>query len=426
MHPALHAIRQATLGSPFKGELWLVGGGVRDELLKIEHSADYDLVLEGDALLLAKFLQERKVAETLPVEYGRFGVAMVRVAGVTIEIVTARKESYDPDSRKPHVQPASLLEDARRRDFTVNALLKNLHTDEVADPLGLGLQDLREGVLRTPLDPDITFSDDPLRMLRAVRFRWRLGFEYAPGLAEAIRRCAPRLTIISAERIHGEWVKMLTHSTASEATQDLMDLGLLDQFVPEFRSMMGLFPPEWDRYDVWRHTLKVLRNLSPTTSELALAALLHDIGKPPTFTRTSDGFHFHGHEKVGEDIARGVLNRLRFSNDEISRICLLIRNHMRLGSFTELSDAGARRLIRDLGEALPDLLDLIDADRRGYQEDTPSKHLGQIRAKLHDIEAATPSSSLESPLDGNEIIALLGSSPGPEIARRFVTSMVDL
>lgn len=417
MHPALAAIRDATKESPYQGRLWLVGGAVRDELLGIAHTADFDLVLEGDALDVAQYLQESRVAESLPVEYGRFGVAMVRVQGATVEIVTARKESYDPSSRKPHIQPASLQEDALRRDFTVNALLRNLHDGNIADPLGAGLADLQAKVLRTPLDPDATFTDDPLRMLRAVRFRWRLGFSYAEGLTDAIRRCAPRLKIVSVERIREEWLKMLTHPTAAEANEDLMNLELLQQFLPEIETMKGLFSGKWEKYDVWRHTLKVLWNLSPTHPELALAALLHDIGKPPTLTRTDAGFHFHGHEQVGEEITRKILNRLRFSNDEIDRICILVRNHMRLGSFAELSDSGARRLIRDMGEALPDLLDLIDADRRGYEVDEPSKHLGQIRAKLREIESATPAESLRSPLSGEEIISLVGKPPGPEIGR---------
>lgn len=342
---------------------------------------------------------------------------MVSVQGIPIEIVTARKESYQSHSRKPEVEPASLAVDATRRDFTINALLKNLHNGEVFDPLGSGLYDLRSKVLRTPLDPDATFNDDPLRMLRAVRFRWRLGFTYAPGLKESIMRCAPRLAIVSVERIRDEWLKMLARPSASEAVNELMELGLFDQFIPELRSMMGLFSGAQEKYDVWRHTLKVLRNLSPAPPELALSAIFHDIGKPPTFTLTSDGFHFHGHEQVGEDMTRKILNRLRFSNDEIERVCILVKNHMRLGSFSELSDAGARRLIRDLGEALPDLLTLIDADRRGYEDETPSKHLGQIRAKLQEVETATPAESLKSPLDGREIAVISGLAPGPGIGR---------
>src|SRR5579862_3952750 len=240
MHPALAAIATATSGTAFEGDLWLVGGAVRDALLGRMHHNDFDLVTRGSSEELAQLLFDRRISSIAPVTYERFGTAMVEVGEIRIEIVTARRESYDPDSRKPNVEPATLDEDARRRDFTVNSLLKNLHSGALYDPLGTGLDDLKAGVLRTPLDPGETFHDDPLRMLRAVRLRWQLGFTPADGLYESIKREAARLKIISAERIRDELIKMLSLTSAADALSELMDLELIHQFAPEFEEMRGV------------------------------------------------------------------------------------------------------------------------------------------------------------------------------------------
>jgi len=216
----------------FQGHLFLVGGGVRDALLGKGESADLDLVTTKDAPTLARHLFDIGVSDIPPVTYERFGTAMVQVAGAQIELVTARRESYRGDSRKPQVEPATILEDAQRRDFTINTLLQDIYTGEVLDPLGVARDDLAAGILRTPLDPVHTFREDPLRMLRAVRFRWQLEFHYAEGLAEAIKAEASRLSIISQERIRDELVKMMRNPKASRAWQDLSDLGLLAEFLP--------------------------------------------------------------------------------------------------------------------------------------------------------------------------------------------------
>ncbi|MER3466736.1 MAG: tRNA nucleotidyltransferase, partial [Armatimonadota bacterium] len=206
---ALERIAEATRGTKWEGRLFAVGGCVRDALLGLPEGTDFDVVTEESSQELANFLYTMGVSSIPPVAYPRFGTALVRIGEANVEIVTARRESYAPESRKPKVAPATLLEDARRRDFTVNTLLRNLHTGELLDPLGIGLTDLRERVLRTPLDPEATFSDDPLRMLRAVRFRWRLGLTPAESLYDAIRQKRSRLSIVSVERIRNELVLML-------------------------------------------------------------------------------------------------------------------------------------------------------------------------------------------------------------------------
>ena len=291
MHPAIVRIREAILGTPFEGDVFLVGGGVRDELLGISHSNDFDLVTRGDAPALAELLYQTGVSELPPVTYPRFGTAMLRVENCTIELVTARRESYGEESRKPTVEPASYLEDAQRRDFTVNSLLKDIATGEILDPLRIGRSDLKSKILRTPLDAVETFHDDPLRMLRAVRFRWQLGFEPAPGLYEAITQSKQRLTIVSFERIRDELFKILARRTASRGLDDLMSTGLMEIIAPEFQEMVGVEQGNFHHLDVWDHTRLVIDNLWEVSQEappltLVLGALFHDVGKTAKRDRT--------------------------------------------------------------------------------------------------------------------------------------------
>lgn len=418
MHPALEAIREATVGTPYEGGLWLVGGAVRDELLGIPHGADFDLVLCQPSNALARFLYESRVSSIPPVVYERFGTAMVMVRGTQIELVTARKESYADDSRKPDVQPASLEEDARRRDFTVNTLMRNLHSGELLDPLGRGLADLAARVLRTPLDPEATFHDDPLRMLRAVRFRWKLGFQPDQGLYEAVRREANRLQIISGERIRDEFVKMLLHPTAASAMRELMDLGLMVQFAPEIAPLVGLDQGEHHHLDAWEHSLSVLEDIKEPDLVLRLAALLHDVGKAQTrFVDEKGKVRFFGHETVGAKTAEKVLRRLKFSISDIEEVCDLIRNHVRLITAKPLTKPAARRLVRDMGPNLLRLVSLFEADRRAHAEQAQVHDLPAIRAELEKVATQTPAAVLDSPLDGAEIMRLLDIPAGADVGK---------
>lgn len=420
MHPALEAIARATAGTPWEGRLWLVGGAVRDELLHRQPGGDFDIVLEGDALAVAHHLLEAGVSQGSPNTYPRFGTVALGIQGVTIEFATARRESYDESSRKPNVEPATLLEDARRRDFTANALMRNLHSGELLDLLGTGLADLDQGILRTPLDPAQTFFDDPLRMLRAVRFRWRFQWEYAPGLADAIRSEAHRLEIISSERIKDEWTKMLLEPTASSAMRDLLDLGLLDRFAPEFAQMVGVTQGKWHHLDVWDHTLKVLDNAVEDGGSLnvRLGALFHDIAKPATRSIDDKGdIRFFSHEVVGAEMTANRLRELRFGEQQVREVASLVKNHMRLSSGPLFTASAARRLLRDLGDQVDDLLALVDADARGLKAGTRKLDLSVVRERIEAVRVATPVETLESPLDGREIMELLGEAPGPEVGR---------
>ncbi len=418
MHPALRCIGEATRGTRYEGRLYLVGGAVRDELLGVAHNADFDLVLEGDALRVAWLLWEERTSEIPPVVYPRFGTAMVHVLGAQIELVTARRESYNQSSRKPDVEPATLKEDALRRDFTVNTLMRNLHSGELVDPLGVGVADLRAGLLRTPMDPAETFFDDPLRMLRAVRFRRKLGFELAPGVEQAIVAEAARLSIISMERIRDELVKMLALPDADRCMDDLLGLGLLDQFAPEFRALVGVEQGSFHHLDAWQHTLLTLRNAGSGDLTLSLACLLHDIAKPQTRTVDEQGrTHFYEHDRRGAAMAREILRRLRFSTAQTEAVALLVRNHMRIASPQRFTDTAARRLLRDLGDQLERFLALLAADAAALKPGAKEFDLSSVRARLDAVAKQTPVSNLQSPLTGLEIMVALGVSEGPLVGK---------
>lgn len=415
---ALDKIQEATAGTKFEKELWLVGGAVRDKLLGRQESSDLDIVTKLDALELVGFLRSSGIVEGEPVTYARFGTAMIRVAGSTIELVQARKESYNSESRKPDVEKATLLEDAKRRDFTVNTLLKNIHTGEMLDLLDRGMDDLQAKVLRTPLDPQATFFDDPLRMLRAVRFKWKLGFEFAEGLSEAIQKESHRLKVVSAERIREEFEKILLGPNPDLALNDLMDLGLLMQFLPEFVAMKGVDQGHFHHLDVWDHTLLVLKNAATNDLVLALGCLLHDIGKPATKSIDEQGAtRFFSHETIGAEMAKQMLLRMKFSSTTAENVSLLVKNHMRLGSWESPTPSAARRLVRDLGEHLDPLLALIEADTMSLRPGVKVMELASIKSLIAHVRTITPASELESPLSGEEIMSELGLEPGPEVGR---------
>lgn len=410
-------VAEATKGTAFEGQLWIVGGAVRDELLGNAESHDFDIVTELSAPELADFLWNLGVSQIPPVTYPRFGTALLRIESDQIELITARKESYDPSSRKPFVAPATLLEDSLRRDLTVNTLLFNIHTKELRDPTGLGLPDLKDKILRTPSDPIGMIEDDPLRMMRIVRFKWKLDFEPVPQLFEAIKARNHRLSIISFERIQEELLKIIVLPQAGSAMRDLRDLGLLKMFAPELDAMSGVTQGKYHSADVFDHTMKVVETIEPATL-LRLAALFHDIGKPPTrsIDEQSD-IRFFGHESVGAEITREVMTRLKFSNEMIDSVCLLVRNHMRLGTASTFSAAAARRFIRDLKGYDKELFQLVEADKSSLRAGVYTIDLEPIRVKIDQARLATPRETLISPLSGEEIMSLLNLQPGPEIGK---------
>ncbi len=428
----LNALRGTTRGTLYEGRLFLVGGFVRDKAMNLESAReDIDIVLEGDALDLARFYWERGVAQSHPVVYPRFGTAMIVVQGRDVELVTARVESYTPDSRSPdQVQPGTLADDALRRDFTINTLLENLHTGTITDPLGTAYADLDARIIRTPTDPALTFSDDPLRMLRAVRFAARFGFAIAPGTWEAMRANAGRLSIVSAERIQDEFGKTLLTPRAPLGMGLLKDGGLLAQFAPELLEMVGVTQNAFHVYDVWTHTLVALGSLPADASlTLRLAALLHDTGKPSTRTEDAEGrVHFYGHQDVSARMALALMQRLKFSNEAIDAVTKLVAEHMRVGEYhADWTDSAVRRLIRDLGPCLPELFALHAADVAGLSPDHQDiARAHELRARIEAIQQHQDIAALTSPLTGQEIMALLDLKPGRRVGqiKDFLTNEV--
>lgn len=427
MHPVLTRIQHAIEGSSFEGDVFLVGGAVRDDLLGWTGSDDFDLVTRQSAPDLAKFLFDKEVSSIFPVVFERFGTAMIEVEGVKIELVTARKESYAKNSRKPIVQAGTYKDDALRRDFTVNSLMRSLSDWSLIDPLETGVSDLENKVLRTPLDPVKTFDDDPLRMLRAVRFRWKFGLEPVKGLYDAIYMRRNRLKIISFERVRDELAKMLLHSTAADALDDLMKLGLFDVIAPEFKEMVKCEQGNYHHLDVWDHTRLVVQNLvnmGGTDFTLILGGLFHDIAKPITRTIDESGnTRFFGHEAVGAELTRKILNRWKLSADDTNRVCCLVKNHMRLGSAPVFTDTAARRLIKDLGTDLEGLLNLVDADANALKKGVRVLDLNEIRFTIDRVRSATPPEILNSPLSGEEIMSLTELRPGKEVGK--IKKMLD-
>ncbi len=415
---AIKPVVKAFTGTPFEGKVFLVGGCVRDRLLGDKDPDDLDLVVEGSALEAAKLLYELGVAEDYPAVYARFGTAMVTVENQKIELASARAESYRYGSRKPDVQPASLLEDMTRRDFTLNALMESPWTGEIIDLLGRGLEDLGNRVLRTPRDPLLTFADDPLRMFRAVRFKHRFGLTYADGLESAILAKSSEARHLSGERIRDELVKMILAPTAGAALNDLCRLGLLDVFAPEISAMKGVEQGSAHHLDVWGHSLLTLQKAQTDSLTLALACLLHDAGKPVTRSVEQDGrIRFYKHEDVGAEIAIAVLNRLKFSQKQISSVALLVKNHMRFGSIQTLSPSGVRRLIRDLGDELDDLFALVQADMSALRPGQKTMDISPIRQAVEEMRLYESAPQWESPLTGGEISLAAGIDPGPELGR---------
>lgn len=417
MFASLEHVRKTLEGTPFENKAFLVGGAVRDRLLGLHFAGDLDIVIEGDALEVAKLMTERAGA-TDPQVYPRFGTAMVHLKGQKIEFASARSESYDENSRKPHASPATLLEDMSRRDFTVNALMLDLKTLEPVDLLGSGLSDLKNNVLRTPLDPAKTFSDDPLRMLRAVRFRHKLGFEYADGLEDAIKKMAPRLSIISGERIAEELSQMLARQSAADALQDLHNLDLLRQFWPEFHELDGIEQGKYHYLDAWNHTVEVVRGLAGEPLTVVLSGLFHDVAKGRTRTVDDKGdVHFYRHDDIGAEMAKEMLRRIKMPNEIIDEVTLLVSNHMRLSGSKNYSDSAARRLIKAMGESLEGFFALVQSDRAAHVAGLTDQLLDEIKAQVERVRTATPIERLQSPLTGEEIMTLLELTPGPNIGK---------
>ncbi|HEU4674711.1 MAG TPA: CCA tRNA nucleotidyltransferase [Motilibacteraceae bacterium] len=411
--------------------LALVGGSVRDALLgRLGQDLDFTTDARPDQVLAL-------VAPWADVHWETgiaFGTVAARKAGYTVEVTTYRDEAYQRDSRKPAVTFGDTLEgDLVRRDFTVNAMAVALPRREFVDPHG-GLRDLAARVLRTPGTPEESFSDDPLRMLRAARFSAQLGFDVAADVVAAMTAMADRITIVSAERVRDELVKLLLSPDPVRGLRLIVDTGLADHVLPELPKLKLEIDEHHRHKDVYEHTLTVLEQaiaLEPALPEggpdltLRLAALLHDVGKPRTRRfQPGGGVSFHNHEVVGARITEARLRELRFPKDLVADVARLVELHLRFHGYGtgEWTDSAVRRYVRDAGDLLPRLHALTRSDcttrnrRRAAALSAAYDHLEERIARLAEEEELA---SLRPALDGNQIMTLLGLRPGPVVGRAY-------
>lgn len=403
---------------------YVVGGFVRDILLK-RPNKDIDFVCVGSGIDLAHEVA-RKLGNAPVTFFKSFGTAMIRYEDYELEFVGARRESYRSDSRKPIVEDGTLEDDQKRRDFTINAMAISLNEadfGELIDPFG-GVAHLKEKLLKTPQDPNVTFSDDPLRMMRAVRFASQLNFDIEADTYQAIVRNAERLSIVSMERITDELNKIILSRVPSYGFKLLFQGGLLKQFFPEMIALHGVeYVDNHAHKDNFYHTLQVLDNVSKYSDDLWLrwAAILHDIAKPATKRfEPKQGWTFHGHEEKGARMVPGIFRRLKLPlNDRMQFVQKLVRLHLRpIALSNEVTDSAIRRLLFEAGEDIEALMKLCRADITSKNNEKVARYLknfDKVERKMVEVEEKDHVRAFQPPISGDEIIRIFNLVPGPVV-----------
>ncbi|MGH2678909.1 MAG: CCA tRNA nucleotidyltransferase [Actinomycetota bacterium] len=416
------------LGDRFQAaghELYLVGGVVRDLMMgRLETETDTDFATDATPAETSRLL--RGWAEALYLVGVRFGTVGARRHGRLLEITTFREEHYPEDQRRPAVTFAKDIgTDLSRRDFTINAMAIRLPDGEFVDPFE-GVKDLAGKRLDTPLDPDVAFTDDPLRMLRAARFVSQLGVTPAPRVVEAITRMRERLRIVSGERIRDELDKLLVGEAPGAGLALIVDSGLADEFLPELTALQLEQDPVHRHKDVLRHTFAVVERLEPRPV-LRLAGLLHDIGKPSTRAITPDGVSFHHHEVVGARMAEQRLRELRYPNGVVDEVRTLVELHLRFHGYGDgWTDAAVRRFVRDAGPLLDDLNQLTRADcttRDPKRAERFARLQDELEERITRLAEQENLERIRPTLDGRQVMERLGLEPGPIVGEALAFLM---
>ncbi|WP_052910409.1 CCA tRNA nucleotidyltransferase [Riemerella anatipestifer] len=406
---------------------YIVGGYVRDLLMKRQVPTDIDFVTEQSGIELAQAVAKELDSNLKVSVFKTYGTAMIKWKGLELEFVGARKESYSEDSRKPAVEQGSLEDDQKRRDFTINAMAISLGKEDfgrLVDPFG-GVNDLESKILKTPLEPLQTYSDDPLRMMRAIRFASTLNFKVEQNSLDAIKQEAGRIKIVSMERIMVEFNKIMLSEKPSIGLKLLDDTGLLEKIIPELTALKGIEEIEGQTHkDNFYHTLEVVDNISKHTDKLWLrwSALLHDIGKAPTKKFVDGiGWTFHGHEFLGSKMAKPLFQRLKLPlGADLKYVQKMVKLSSRPIALVtdDTSDAALRRLLFDAGEDLEDLFTLCKADittKNTKKQERFRKNFEYVAQKIKEVEEKDQIRNFQPPISGEEIMALFQLKPCREI-----------
>ena len=414
----------ATLGV----DAYAVGGYVRDLLLGVSKN-DIDIVVIGSGPDFAQEVAIKSGSRGVQI-FRNFGTAMIDFEGVKVEFVGARRESYDRGSRKPIVTDGTFEDDLRRRDFTVNALAVQIKQDGMGDIIDLfdGLTDLRHKLLRTPLDPEVTFDDDPLRIMRLYRFAVQLDFEIFSETNEAASKMASRLEIVSQERITEEFLKILSSDFPGRGLRMLYENKIMQIIFPEVANLAGVdqkrvFSKEYHHKDVFYHTTEVVDNIAPNTNNvwLRFAALVHDIAKPQTKRFYNDiGWTFHGHEEMGARMMKNIFRKLKLPLTQLEYLETLVRLHLRPIALAkeEVTDSAIRRFIVEAGEALDDLITLCRADITSKNMNKKAAYLAnyeRVMARVIEVREKDALRQFQSPVRGEEIMQICNLNPSKTV-----------
>ena len=408
---------------------YVVGGFVRDILLDRGNDRDIDITVIGDGVAFAKRVAKEFSGSRLSV-YEKFRTALIEIGELKIEIVGARKESYRSESRNPVTEEGTLEEDLSRRDFTVNALAVSLNTTTLGNIVDLfdGLTDLESRILRTPLDPFVTFEDDPLRMMRAARFAAQLEFMVVPEALDAIYKMRERISIVSQERISDEFIKIMSSRIPSLGINILFETELLDIIFPEIANLSGvdlktIGVEEYAHKDVYKHTMRVLDNMAEMSNNvwLRFAALLHDVAKPKTKAfREGIGWTFYGHDHIGARWVQKIFRRMKLPMEAAKYVEKLVRLHMRPMALVDegVTDSAVRRVLFEAGEEIDDLLTLCRADITSKNPRLIKKYQAnydQVAEKMIEVEEKDQMRAFQSPVRGEEIMAICNLPPSKTV-----------